>query len=137
MARPLKYKTEEELVQKINEYLNYISGGTEKREFLDSFFEKITPTKTNFRIFLDISRPVYNDYKKRFPNTIKKVEDIIEDYWVQGLRGNNVAGTIFYLKNAFKEDYRDRYDTDLTTKGEKIPAPIYGALSKHTKDDAK
>ena len=55
----------------------------------------------------------YSDYKKRFPNPIKKSEDLIEGAWVKILKGNSVTGAIFYLKNAFSDDYRDKREQEL------------------------
>ena len=69
---------------------------------------------------LDISRPVYADYKKKFPDTIKRAENIIENAWVQRLSGNAATGAIFYLKNAFHLYYRDRRETDITSGGEPL-----------------
>jgi len=41
------------------------------------------------------------------------------------LAGTTPTGAIFYLKNAFSADYRDRTETDLTSKGEKITGINY------------
>lgn len=79
--------------------------------------DKHIPTKNGMCIALDIQRSTYNIWKKK-SNTLKRVEGLIEEYWVQTLRANNVAGSIFYLKNAF--GYRDRQDLDMTTKGKEI-----------------
>ena len=129
MARPPKYKTEEELREKSLGYFKYLENGIETNEVLGVKIGD-TPTKTGLRLWLDIDKSTYSDYKKKFPNPIKIAEDIIEDCWVQNLRNNNVAGTIFYLKNAFKDEYRDRYDTDITSGGDKI-IPILGNVSKN------
>jgi len=43
---------------------------------------------------------------------------------VQRLGGTTPTGAIFYLKNAFKDDYKDRHETDTTIR----PASL-------TKDD--
>ena len=129
MARPPKYKTEEELREKSLGYFKYLENGIETNEVLGIKIDD-TPTKTGLRLWLDIDKSTYSDYKKKFPNPIKWAEDIIEDCWVQNLRNNNVAGTIFYLKNAFKDEYRDRYDTDITSGGDKI-IPILGNVSKN------
>jgi hypothetical protein len=42
--------------------------------------------------------------------TIKGVEEMIENAWVQRLGGPNASGAIFYLKNAFRDDYKDRHE---------------------------
>ena len=109
MARPPKYTTEA-LREAVNDYL-YSEDRTG------------VLTKSGLLLHLDITRQTYSRWKEdehKFSDTLKKAELVIEEAWVQALRGNNVAGTIFYLKNAFKEDYKDRHETDLTSKGERI-----------------
>jgi hypothetical protein len=64
---------------------------------------------------LRISRDTYSEYRKKFPDTIKAANDWIENAWVQRLSTTAPTGAIFYLKNAFKEDYRDRTETDVTS----------------------
>lgn len=66
---------------------------------------------------LEISRPQYAVYKKKYPNTIRQAEYAIEEVWVDRLTQTGATGAIFYLKNAFKEDYKDRTDHDITTSG--------------------
>ena len=81
--------------------------------------EDILPTKNGVRIELGgICRKTYNAWKKK-SNARKKIEMLIEEAWVQRLQGNNVAGPIFYLKNAFR--YRDRREFDHTTGGKPLP----------------
>lgn len=80
----------------------------------------LMPNKAGLCLFLNISRETYSQYRKKFPDTIKSADHWIEESWVQRLRSNAPTGAIFYLKNAFKETYKDRHQTDLTTKGEKI-----------------
>ena len=74
------------------------------------------PNKAGLCVWLGISRDTYNEYKKKFPDTLKAVEAFIEDAWVQRLAATAATGAIFYLKNAFKEHYRDRTETDITTQ---------------------
>lgn len=119
MGRPPKFKTPEELEQKINEYLENCAK------------DKDYPTKGGLALYLDTTRDVLGDYEKKeeFSNAIKRVYEIIEDAWVQALqKKQSVAGIIFYLKNAFSKEWRDKQEVDHTTKGDKIQ-PIYGGLS--------
>lgn len=81
---------------------------------------KMFPTKSGICLWLDISRETYSQYLKQFPDTIKKINFIIEDWWVQRLTKQGAVGSIFYLKNAFKDEYKDRTDHDLTTGGQPI-----------------
>ncbi len=107
-GRPPKYKTELEMALKISDYFGKCD---EKREL---------PNKAGLCLFLGITRESYGDYKERFPDTIKGADSTIENAWVQRLGGNSPTGAIFYLKNAFKEHYKDKHETDLTSKGEKV-----------------
>lgn len=96
---------------------------------------KWQPTKLQLINYLDISRDTYNTWKKKghiFSDTLKKVECLIEAHLVENLlTQNNVAGVIFYLKNAF--GYRDRQDIDHTSGGK--PIPILGGITQ--KNDNK
>jgi len=75
------------------------------------------PTKNLWLGVLDITRQTYSRWIKK-SDAIKKVDKEIENAWVQRLKLNNVAGIIFYLKNAF--GYRDRQDLDLMSGGQPI-----------------
>lgn len=81
------------------------------------------PTKIGLIMALNISRDTYSEYRKKYPDTIKDTDGYIENAWLQKLTGAGATGPIFYLKNAFKEDYKDRSETDITTKGEAMTAP--------------
>jgi len=112
-GRPLKLKTED-FTETV---LNYLA-------------ETELPTKSGLLLALGISRETWREYKERpeFVDAIKEAELCIEEAWVQRLKGQAVAGPIFYLKNAFKEEYRER--TDITTDGKALPTPILGAATK-------
>ena len=97
-----RFKSEEELDKKCKEY------------FEKCIKEKKISSKAGLLNHLDISRPVYGDYKKKFPNAIKTAENTIEEAWVSRLESPAAAGAIFYLKNAYKEHYRDRYENEIS-----------------------
>lgn len=93
----------------------------ETLKYLDSTERSRTiPNKAGLMVWLGISRETYSEYRRQFPDTINIIDHYIEEAWVQRLSGQSPAGAIFYLKNAFKEDYRDRHETDITTNGDKI-----------------
>ena|SRR3990167_5972138 len=121
MGRRPKYGNEDAFVTQI---LGYFAKCEEKKEM---------PNKAGLCLFLGISRPVYKDYKRKYPNALKGAEDTIENAWVQRLGGNSPTGAIFYLKNAYSEFYRDRHETDITSGGK--PIPILGNVQ--TNDSAK
>jgi hypothetical protein len=90
------------------------------------------PTKNLWLCRLgNISRETYRRWKIK-SDAIKTIDKIIEQYWVQRLKGNNVAGAIFYLKNAFH--YRDRTDHDITSGGK--PIPLLGGDSNGQKNSS-
>lgn len=107
-GKPLKIPTEE-IFDDIVE--NYFKLCDEK---------KLIPNKAGLCYALHIDKSTYNDYKKRYPHTLSKTEHWIEQCWIQRLAGNSPTGAIFYLKNAFKEDYKDRHETDITSNGEQL-----------------
>jgi hypothetical protein len=113
-GRPPKYESAEVLIAKAQEY--FVLCGKSRD----------LPEKAGLCLALGISRETYSQYKKdRFPDAIKAFELYIESSWVRRLGAQAATGAIFYLKNAFKEDYRDRTETDLTSKGEKITGINY------------
>lgn len=114
-GRPPKFKTNEELDLKCKEY------------FAECIKLKEIPSKAGLRVFLDISRETYNEYKGKFADAIKRADDLIEKAWVQRLKDPAATGAIFYLKNAFKEDYKDRTDSNVNLK---IPKPLLDVLHK-------
>ena len=122
MARPLKYETEEDLTASVKSY------------FADQTEQKMRPSKAGLRVWLGFSKSSYHEYKERFPNPIKEAEDIIEVAWVQRLDSPAATGAIFYLKNAFKDDYRDRHETDITSGGDKI-IPIYHVRGNNSPEE--
>lgn len=103
-----KYKTDEEVEKKVTKYL------------ADCIREKQMPNKAGLLLEMEISKPTYNTYKKVF-YSLKRFENAVENAWVQRLGGNSPTGAIFYLKNAFAEDFKDRHETDLTSGGKPLP----------------
>jgi len=101
----MKLPTETEITKQFDKYLK------------DCIKDNKLPTKNGVCILFDITRETYNRWKKK-SDALKAVENLIEEAWVQRLNHNNVAGIIFYLKNAFQ--YRDNKGLDLTTKGKEL-----------------
>jgi hypothetical protein len=101
-GRPPKFNSQEKLASEIVAY------------FANCDQTRTMPNKAGLCIWLKISRDTYNEYKKRFPDALKAAEAMIENAWVQRLAGPNATGSIFYLKNAFSEFYRDRVETELS-----------------------
>ena len=92
------------------------------------------PNKAGLCIWLNISRDTYNEYKKsKFPDAIKVAEAYIENSWVQRLASTAPTGAIFYLKNAFSADYRERVETDVTSGGERVQG--FQLIAPHDRQD--
>lgn len=85
---------------------------------------KERPSKAGLFYHLGVSRETMGNYldKKEYFDTIKRAYALIETQWVNKLDEAYPTGGIFYLKNAFKEEYRDRYDH--TSDGAAMAAPV-------------
>lgn len=124
-GRPPKFATLEDL-------------GRELKKYFDSCIESRTmPTKAGLCLFLHISRDTYNEYKKKkeFSDALKGTELYLEDAWIQRLAGNSPTGAIFYLKNAFKEEYKDRHETDVTSGGKPIESTSVKVMNEEQIDE--
>ncbi|MCP3684615.1 MAG: hypothetical protein GY861_18265 [bacterium] len=97
-GRPLKFKSVEELQEKIDAYFE--SCWIEENGKLI----RIRPyTISGLALELDTCRKVLLDYEERdeYSNAIKKAKGKIESFAEEKLYGNNVAGVIFNLKNNY------------------------------------
>ncbi|MFC0235502.1 terminase small subunit [Fictibacillus phosphorivorans] len=93
VGRPLKFRTVEEMQEKINAYFEEC----DKNE--DPY------TITGLALALDTSRETLLDYedKDEFSDTVKKAKLKCENYAEKFLfKGKNVVGSIFNLKNNYK-----------------------------------
>ena len=90
-GRPPEFETEEELAAEFSEYMYYCMQ-----------YERI-PNAKGFCVFADISRTIFYDQEKRFPNTFEKIQFVLED---NTINSRNVPMSIFMLKNHY--GYSDR-----------------------------
>lgn len=97
-----RFKSEEELDKRCKEY------------FEKCIKNKKRPSKAGLLVYLDITVEPWHQYKKKFPKATKRADNIIEEAWIERLDGVAATGAIFYLKNAFKEKYRDRYENNIS-----------------------
>lgn len=125
MARPRKYQTQEKLKERVASY------------FKDIGDNKGIPSKVGFRLWLDLNRQTYYIYSSMdlFSDILKRADDLIEQWWVHKLSGTTPTGAIFYLKNAFRDDYKDRTETDITSKGESITPALVKFMDEKTGDN--
>lgn len=144
-GRPLKFKSVEELQEKIDAYftkcdphviditewveardpdgkllkdengLNYLVEITHKK-----WTDQIPYTITGLALALDTSRETLINYENReeYFDTIKKAKLRCEHFNERMLFGNNPTGTIFNLKNNY--NWKDRNETDLTSNGQTL-----------------
>lgn len=108
-GNPPKYATEEDLLLAGLSYFAEIKQD-----------KKRIATKAGLCLALNISRDTYSEYRKKYPDTIRAFDMRMENAWTERLAGNGATGAIFYLKNAFRDHYKDRIETDITSKGEQI-----------------
>jgi len=115
-GRKLKFETVEDLEEKIEAYFDKME--VEKRPL----------TISGLAVELDCDRVTLLNYEKdgaAFFSTIKKAKQKIENYAEEKLfNGRNVAGVIFNLKNNYS-NWKDRQETDITSKGETITGINY------------
>ena len=113
-GRPLKFKSVEELQEKIERWLE------------DCRKNNRPLVITGLAISLDTTRETLLDYQDRdeFSDTIIKAKQLCENYTEEYLfTGKNVAGAIFNLTNNFR-NWKNKQYSDLTS-GDK-PIPILG-----------
>lgn len=106
MARPLKFKSPEELGSRIEEYFKYAE---EKKEVatvsgLAWFLGTNRQTLLNYQEENDVLfKSVTDDVKVKYFDTIKRAKARIESGYEQALFNKNSAvGAIFTLKNNYK-----------------------------------
>lgn len=132
-GRPLKFKTEEELQKKIDEYFKscweqkvdmwgnpVFLKDVDGKKLLDKPVMKQTKPYTmgGLAVFLDCSRDTLVEYrhKKKFSDTIKKAKDIIYAYQEERIHiSHNPTGTIFSLKNNY--GWKDKTEVDSKHSG--------------------
>lgn len=117
-GRPPKYTEAQQLKKKADAYFALCKK------------DKQPPEKAGLCLALGITRETYNQYraKPEFSDAIRSFDFRVESWWARRLAGQSATGAIFYLKNAFKDEYKDRTETDITSGGEKLN--IAGPLSK-------
>lgn len=112
VGKPLKFKTPEELKEKIDKYFKE----TDQSEW----------TITGLAMALDTSRQTLLEYEgevegreknEEYADAVKKAKLKVENGYEIDLKKSGRSGTIFALKNF---DWKDKTETDHTSKGEKL-----------------
>jgi transposase len=100
-----------------------------KPEFCDRIVEmgKYGASKHEMAMELDISIDTFMEWQKEnkdFSAAVKEAMQYSQAWWEQqgriatfgGVQGFNPTSYIFNMKNRFKEDWRDKHETELTGK---------------------
>lgn len=101
-GRPLKYKTKEELQEKIDKYFEECDKNNDPY------------TVTGLGLALDMSRQDLINYsnKEEFFDTIKKAKMKVENYLEKRLiKDSSCTGIIFNLKNNY--NWKDKQEVDI------------------------
>jgi hypothetical protein len=159
VGRPLKYKTVEELGEKIDGYFNSCfkddwedevwrdEEGNRKKDSEGVYIKvpvrirkQIKPvTVGGLAVFLETSRETLREYKERpeFVDTIKRAWEFIEMSLENGMLDGSINPTagIFNAKNNF--NWRDKNETDITSGGDKIKGMFEVNIIKGKKTDGE
>lgn len=88
------------------------------------------PNIAGFCVFSDINRDTFYAQKEYYSDTVKEIEDILEDEALN-CKGFNDTRIIFYMKN--KCGYKDRQEIDNTTTNR---VTIVNSLPKDEEDES-
>lgn len=114
VGKPPKFKNESEFREAITAYFDscyqIVLKGRRGQPKVEVRYRVSMPNKAGLCYHLKICRETWAQYKKKYTDAVKDAEFHIENEWVQRLGGNAPTGAIFYLKNAFKEEYKDKHE---------------------------
>jgi len=97
------------------------------KDLEDKFIEYLEDCKANevhlpniagFVVFADVPRSTYYDQKDYYSDTIKKIDDILENVTLNA--PIPTAEKIFYMKNKFRDRYQDKVITENTNRNIEI-----------------
>ena len=117
-GRPVKFKSPEEMMNKIYEFLSRCDSRC--REVVTKSGEVVTinqpapTTLEDFCVFAGITKTTFYAYgeKKGFGNIVKQYEAIVEAYWVrqcaEGEKGNKADFILKNMKNWKNSEWNDK-----------------------------
>lgn len=118
-GRPVKFKTPDDMLDKMHEYLAYCEG-REVTKFTKTGLVtaniQAPITIEGFCAFAGITKTTFYEYKKKpkFNGIVLQFTQIVESYWVdqcaEGVPGNKAD---FVLKNAFADFWKDKTTNEL------------------------
>lgn len=115
--------------QKVNYNPTVIDESQPESTIRDSVIEyfktcttkKELPQLAGLLIHLGIDRTKWSAIAEKYPVIASRASHLIEKVWVEKLLNSNSTGAMFYLKNNYKDIYRDKSETDITLR---TPKPI-------------
>lgn len=102
--RPMKFKSQEELTSKIEEYFNYCD--THKKPYTITWLAYFLWTTMD--LLLD-----YENNHEQFSDTIKRAKQRVQLFVEEALFWNNVTWVIFNLKNNFWRKDKQEIDQNI------------------------
>lgn len=131
-GKPKKFATPEELQENIEAYFSKCDENYEEVIEAVGVIKILRPipyTVEGLGIALGVDRHTLLDYEKEkgyedYYHIVKEAKRKIFNNWVTGaiMGKHNANFTKFVMIN--NTDYRDKIETDITTKGEKLEAPV-------------
>lgn len=140
VGRPLRYETEEELSQKIEEYFSMcddriIQVYDKKREEVVDMKKPIPYSLEGIASYLEIDRKTLLNYSKKeefFPTIKKAREKVLSNMVERAMDGsNNPTISIFLLKNNY--EYYDKQQIEHS--GDENSPPVWTVNIKKANDD--
>lgn len=93
-GKPRKFKTEQDFVNKVKEYVRYCEGTGR------------LPNIAGFAVYCDMNVDTFYAQQEYYSEAYKKVQSILEDGVINGKANDTLK--IFYMKNKFK--YKDKLE---------------------------
>ena len=94
------FKTAEDFINKFEEYVAFTLG------------KERLPNVAGFARYCKINRDTFYNQKEFYPEAFNYIDTILEDEAINGR--TNDTFKIFYMKNKFRDIYKDRHEVDNT-----------------------
>jgi hypothetical protein len=129
MGRPTEYK--EEYISKVDEYLELhqdeekqvVKQSSEKYEMYDNKLKVKLPTIEGFALFIGVNKTSLYEWEKKheeFSNALEKIRQEQQQRLINNGLSGDYNPTIAKLILSSNHGMREKTETDLTSKGEKI-----------------
>lgn len=129
MGRPTEYK--EVYISKVDEYLKIhqdeekqvVKQSSEKYEMFDNKLKVKLPTIEGFALFIGVNKTSLYEWEKKheqFSNALEKIRQEQQQRLINNGLSGDYNPTIAKLILSSNHGMREKTETDLTSKGEKI-----------------